>query len=129
MVLIMNKSDIKLVIILGIIVLGIFIFINVTKKDGSVAEVYYENDKYYMNLKYYLIDTYEFPYHWTDYDNKDSLSRMAHGLHEAGYAKEYRIIGCLENTFEWSKGEILLEDLYNKNIKVDIDALNKEPLY
>lgn len=39
----MNKSDIKLVIILLIIILGIFIFINITKKEGNVAEVYYED--------------------------------------------------------------------------------------
>ncbi len=96
---------------------------------GMTAEVYYENDKYHMNLKYYLIDTYEFPYHWTELDHKDFVTRMAHGLHETGYAKEYRIIGCLENTFEWSKGEILFEDLYNENIEVDIGALNEEPLY
>jgi hypothetical protein len=39
----MNKSDIKLVIILGIIVIVIFIFINVTKEDGSMAEVFYKD--------------------------------------------------------------------------------------
>ena len=41
--LIMNKSDIKLVIILGIIILCIFIFINITKEEGSMAEVYYKD--------------------------------------------------------------------------------------
>ena len=39
----MNKSDIKLVIILGIIILCIFIFINITKEEGSMAEVYYKD--------------------------------------------------------------------------------------
>ena len=43
--LIMNKSDIKLIVILGIIVLGIFVFITITKEDGSIAEVYYEDEK------------------------------------------------------------------------------------
>lgn len=41
----MNKSDIKLIVILGIIVLGIFVFITITKEDGSIAEVYYEDEK------------------------------------------------------------------------------------
>lgn len=45
MALIVNKNDIKLVVILGIIIVGIFIFINVTKEDGSMAEVYYEDEK------------------------------------------------------------------------------------
>lgn len=41
----MNKSDIKLVFILFIIIVCLFVFINVTKKDGVLAEVYYENEK------------------------------------------------------------------------------------
>ncbi len=41
----MNKSDIKLVIILGIIIVGIFIFIDITKEVGSMAEVYYGEKK------------------------------------------------------------------------------------
>jgi len=44
MVLIMNKNDIKLIVILGIIVLGIFIFVNITKEEGSIAEVYFEDN-------------------------------------------------------------------------------------
>lgn len=44
MVLIMNKSDIRLLIIIGLIIIGIFIFINITKEKGSVAEVYYEDE-------------------------------------------------------------------------------------
>jgi len=40
----MNKSDIKLIVILGIIVLGIFIFVNITKEEGSIAEVYFEDN-------------------------------------------------------------------------------------
>lgn len=39
----MNKSDIKLVVILVIIVFGIFVLINITKKAGSMAEVYYKD--------------------------------------------------------------------------------------
>lgn len=42
--LIMNKNDIKLTVILLLIVVCIFIFINVTKKEGSMAEVYYEDE-------------------------------------------------------------------------------------
>lgn len=40
----MNKSDIKLVVILLIAIVGVFIFINVTKEKGSIAEVYYEDE-------------------------------------------------------------------------------------
>lgn len=43
--LVMNKSDIKLIIVLFIIIGCVFIFINVTKEDGSMAEVYYEDEK------------------------------------------------------------------------------------
>lgn len=40
----MNKTDIRLIIILLFVVSLIFIFINVTKEDGSIAEVYYEDE-------------------------------------------------------------------------------------
>ena len=39
----MNKSDIKLVIILLVIIICIFIVINITKEKGSTAHVYYED--------------------------------------------------------------------------------------
>ena len=45
----MNKSDIKLVTILLILVLSIFVFINITKEEGSIAEVYYE-DKLVLSI-------------------------------------------------------------------------------
>lgn len=45
MVLIMNKNDAKLITILFVITSIILIIINVTKEEGSIAEVYYENDK------------------------------------------------------------------------------------
>jgi len=41
----MNKSDIKLISILLIVVSSIFIFIYITKEEGSLAEVYYEDKK------------------------------------------------------------------------------------
>jgi hypothetical protein len=44
MVLIMNKSDMKLVGVLLIVISLIFIFINVTKEEGGVAEVYYKDE-------------------------------------------------------------------------------------
>ncbi len=96
---------------------------------GMTAEAYFENGTYHMNLKYYLIDTYEFPYHWTDDDHEDMITIMAHGLHETGYAKEYKIIGCYEKTFEWKKGETLFEGMYNEKLKIFTDSLNAEPLY
>lgn len=40
----MNKSDMKLVGVLLIVISLIFIFINVTKEEGSVAEVYYKDE-------------------------------------------------------------------------------------
>lgn len=45
----MNKSDIKLITIISIIVLTIFIIINITKKKGELAEVYYE-DKLILSI-------------------------------------------------------------------------------
>lgn len=44
MVLIMNKNDIRLICLTIVIILGLFIFIYITKEKGSVAEVYYEDD-------------------------------------------------------------------------------------
>lgn len=46
---IMNKNDIKLIIIIGIIILLLFIVIRVNKKDGNTALVYYE-DRVIMTL-------------------------------------------------------------------------------
>lgn len=40
----MNKSDIKLIIILIIFVILLFVIINFTKKEGNKAVVYYEDD-------------------------------------------------------------------------------------
>lgn len=40
----MNKSDIKLVVILAVIVTLVFVIINITKEEGSMAEVYYEDE-------------------------------------------------------------------------------------
>lgn len=40
----MNKSDIKLLIILSIVIISIFFVINITKKGGTIAEVYYEDE-------------------------------------------------------------------------------------
>lgn len=45
----MNKSDIKLVVILVCVVFLIFVFVNINKKEGSVAEVYYE-DKLILSI-------------------------------------------------------------------------------
>lgn len=60
MVLDMNKSDFKLIVLLLIIIGGIFIFIGVTKKEGSIAEVYYEDEMVLsidLNInKEYIID-------------------------------------------------------------------------
>lgn len=95
---------------------------------GMTAQINFYGGKYHMDLKYYLIDTYEFPSHWTKEDHEDSLTKTLHGFHEAAFAKEYKIIGCYEISFEWEKGEILLEENYNPNIKVDVDALNEEPI-
>ena len=53
----MNKSDIKLVIIVLVIIFGVFIFINVTKEKGSIAEVYYE-DKLVLSIDLILDGEY-----------------------------------------------------------------------
>lgn len=39
----MNKSDIKLIVMLFLVIIGIFAFINITKEKGTIAEVYYED--------------------------------------------------------------------------------------
>ena len=41
----MNKSDVKLLVILSIVIISIFVIINFTKEKGSIAEVYYEDEK------------------------------------------------------------------------------------
>ena len=56
----MNKSDIKLLVILSIVIISIFIIINITKKEGTIAEVYYE-DKLVLTIdlnidKEYMVD-------------------------------------------------------------------------
>lgn len=95
---------------------------------GMTAQAYIEDDIYHMNLKYYLIDTYEFPYHWSEEDHEDSLTRFVHGLHEAGKAKEFKIIGCYEESFEWKKGEFLYKDSYNPNIKIYKENYYSSPI-
>ena len=56
----MNKSDIRLLIILSIVIIGIFVIINVTKEEGTIAEVYYEDKKILtidLNIdKEYVVD-------------------------------------------------------------------------
>ena len=39
----MNKNDIRLMCTLLVIIFLIFLIINITKKDGSIAEVYYKD--------------------------------------------------------------------------------------
>ena len=56
----MNKSDIKLLVILSIVIVSIFIIINITKKEGTIAEIYYE-DKLVLTIdlnidKEYIVD-------------------------------------------------------------------------
>ena len=48
---------------------------------GMVAKVDYRDDCYFMDLKYYLIDTYEFPVHWSIADSKSALD-INEVLHE-----------------------------------------------
>lgn len=56
----MNKSDIKLLVILSIVIISIFIVISITKEPGSIAEIYYE-DKLVLTIdlnidKEYIVD-------------------------------------------------------------------------
>ena len=44
MVLIMNKSDVKLVLVIILVILVIYFAIQFTKVEGSTAIVYYENE-------------------------------------------------------------------------------------
>jgi hypothetical protein len=86
---------------------------------GMTGKVKKYEEQYIMYFKYYLIDTYEFVAH---YDDKvTSLDEEAHKLHESGYAKEYKIIGCLSGAVTWHKGERFLGEDY-KNISIDSKA-------
>lgn len=96
---------------------------------GMTAKVYYSNGRYHMDLKYYLIDTYEFLYHWTEEDHDDFINKYFHELHEARTAKEYKIIGCYQESFEWKKDNKIYEAYYNPKIRIDKDKLNANPLY
>ncbi len=86
--------------------------------------VYNNSGTYTMNVKYYLIDTYEFPVHWSETDAQNKMSKDLHHLHECGYAKEYRIIGVYETQIVWRKGDVLHSDEY-RELHVSSDIYDK----
>lgn len=94
---------------------------------GMVGQAYMFNDTYYMKINYYLIDTYEFPIHWSISDANDWLNNIAHDIHEYGYASEYKIIGVYEDFVSWKKGDVLYYEDY-KNIKLDKLAYDAPPI-
>ena len=92
---------------------------------GMVAEVSNKDNCYYMNLKYYLIDTYEFPVHWTKEDEASDMDNDAHDLHEQGLAREYKIIGEYNQTISWKKGTLIKP---KPSVTVRSDEYNKKPI-
>ncbi len=75
---------------------------------------------YQMTYKYYIIDIYEWAYHY------DGELKTLHDFHEYGLAHQYLISGYLERTITWKKGEItstkikdnpkIIGSLYNTEI-------------
>jgi len=66
-----------------------------------VADVSRSGDEYIMDYTYYVIDIYEWAWHYDD----DMLSGIFHSFHESGDAMEYLMIGSFSGTIKWKKGE------------------------
>lgn len=80
-----------------------------------------------MNLKYYIIDNYEFAYHWEEYEgNLTTEDKAGHRLHETGTGNEYKIIGVYEDFIRWEAGETLYQNDYAE-IKLDEEKYNAGP--
>jgi len=57
------------------------------------------------------------------------INKYFHELHEAGTAKEYKIIGCYQKSFVWEKGNKIYEEYYKSDLKANKENLNADPLY
>jgi len=91
------------------------------------AEAYMVDGEYCMNLKYYIIDNYEFAYHWEEYEgNLTTEDKAGHRLHETGTGNEYKIIGVYEDFIRWEAGETLYQNDYAE-IKLDEEKYNAGP--
>ena len=77
---------------------------------GMTGKVRKNGNQYTMFFKYYLIDTYEFASH---YDSTPSwIDINGHIIHEAGFAKEFKVLGCYSGAVTWEKGDIFMKDDY-----------------
>lgn len=83
-----------------------------------------ENEKqptYEMKFRYYIIDIYEWAYHY------DREMKYLHNLHECGLAHQFLMSGYLERTMTWEKGEIS-STLITENSKLMSTLYNYPPL-
>lgn len=94
---------------------------------AMTAEVYKSGEKYCMKVKYYIVDNYEFAYHWEEFDGNIAwFDENGHFLHEVGLAQEYKIIGLYEDFVTWEEGEILYPDDYAR-ISLEENKYNAGP--
>ena len=88
---------------------------NTVGESGAalVAEVSRSKDEYTINYTYYVIDIYEWAWHY----DEDTLSGILHAFHESGEAQEYLMNGSFSGTIKWTKGE----DAYTENVRNQIN--------
>lgn len=92
---------------------------------GMIAKAYIKQGKVYMYSKYYIIDTYEFPVHWDISDSQSTIDIIAHGFHEYGFAREYKIEGYTSNFDTWNIGDSnIIYSTYYKELPIDEDEYN-----
>lgn len=91
------------------------------------AEAFMKNGEYYMNFRYYIIDNYEYAYHWEEEEGNISIpDKAGHRLHETGTGREFKIIGVYNDVIKWKPGEILYPNDYVE-IKLEEEKYNAEP--
>ena len=91
------------------------------------AKAFMKNGEYYMNFRYYIIDNYEYAYHWEEEEgNLAFFDKAGHRLHETGTGREFKIIGVYNDVVKWKPGEMLYSDDY-VDIKLDEEKYNAGP--
>ena len=94
---------------------------------AMTAEASMVNGEYFMKIKYYIIDNYEYAYHWEEQEgNLSFFDKAGHRLHEAGIGHEYKVIGVWEDAVKWKTGEVLYPENY-VDIILDEDKYNAGP--
>ena len=91
------------------------------------AKAFMKNGEYYMNFRYYIIDNYEYAYHWEEKEgNLAFFDKAGHRLHETGTGREFKIIGVYNDVVKWKPGEMLYSNDY-VDIKLDEEKYNAGP--